>query len=60
MMAKRHFLLIAICRLFLVTAAMAGLEELNYFLGKFISLWQTGRDARLHINSCDGQAHVNH
>ena len=39
---------------------MAGLEELNYFLGKFISLWQTGRDARLHINSCDGQAHVNH
>jgi hypothetical protein len=38
---------------------MAGLRELNSFIGKFVSLWQAGHEANLHLNSIAGQAHVN-
>lgn len=37
---------------------MAGLRELNSFIGKFVSLWQTGYEAHLHLNSLAGQAQV--
>ena len=40
-------------------AAMAGLSDLNSFVGKFLNLWQSGRDASLHLKTCDGKATVN-
>ena len=38
---------------------MAGLSELNSFIGKFLNLWQSGRDASLHLKTCDGKATIN-
>ena len=38
---------------------MAGLSELNSFVGKFLNLWQSGFDASLHLKTCDGKATVN-
>ena len=37
---------------------MAGLIEMNAFIGKFVKLWQSGRDANLKIESKAGQAVV--
>ena len=37
---------------------MAGLIEMNAFIGKFVRLWQSGRDANLKIESKAGQAVV--
>ena len=37
---------------------MAGLIELNTFVGKFVRLWQSGSDARLKIESKAGKASV--
>ena len=38
---------------------MAGLEQLHSFVGKFVSLWQSGLDASLHLNTKAGEAHIN-
>ena len=38
---------------------MAGLGQFHSFVGKFVSLWQSGLDASLHIDTKDGEAHVN-
>ena len=38
---------------------MAGLEQIHSFVGKFVSLWQLGLDANLHLNTKAGEAHVN-
>jgi hypothetical protein len=38
---------------------MAGLKELNSFLGKFVNLWQSGMEATLRIDSKAGQATIN-
>ena len=35
---------------------MAGLVEINSFIGKFVSLWQSGRDANLKVESKAGKA----
>ena len=40
-------------------AAMAGLSDLNSFVGQFLHLWQSGRDASLHLKTCDGKATIN-
>ena len=40
------------------SATMAGLSEINSFMGKFVSLWQSGRNASLKVESKAGQAHV--
>ena len=37
---------------------MAELGEINSFMGKFVSLWQSGRNASLKVESKAGQAHV--
>ena len=37
---------------------MAGLVEINSFVGKFVSLWQSGRDANLKLESKAGKAFV--
>ena len=37
---------------------MAGLTQFNSFIGKFVSLWQQGLDARLSVNSSAGQAWI--
>ena len=39
-------------------ATMAGLMELNSFVGKFINIWQSGRDASLQIQTSAGKAQV--
>jgi hypothetical protein len=38
---------------------MAGLSDLNSFVGKFLNLWQSGRDASLNLTTCDGRATIN-
>ena len=38
---------------------MAQLFELNSFVGKFVNLWQTGKNATLKLESRAGQASVN-
>ena len=38
---------------------MAGLSDVNSFVGKFLNLWQSGRDASLHLKTCDGKATIN-
>ena len=38
---------------------MAGLPELNSFVGKFLKLWQSGCDASLHLKTRDGKATIN-
>ena len=38
---------------------MAGLRELNSFLGKFVSLWQEGHTASLQLSTTGGEAHLN-
>ena len=38
---------------------MAGQEELDKFVKKFVSLWQAGFDATLHVESTAGNAVVN-
>ena len=40
---------------------MAGLEQLNSFIGKFVSLWQAGLDASLELKTFQGKAsaHIN-
>ena len=38
---------------------MAGLKELNSFLGKFVNLWQNGMEASLRIDSKAGKATIN-
>ena len=35
---------------------MAGLDEMNTFIGKFVRLWQSGRDANLKIECKAGKA----
>ena len=35
---------------------MAGLEQLNSFIGKFVSLWQAGLDASLELKTFQGKA----
>ena len=35
--------------------AMAGLVEMNSFIGKFVNLWQSGCDASLKIESSAGK-----
>ena len=35
---------------------MAGLDEMNTFVGKFVKLWQSGRDANLKIECKAGKA----
>ena len=35
---------------------MAGLEHLKSFIGKFVSLWQTGLDASLELKTFHGKA----
>jgi hypothetical protein len=35
---------------------MAGLEQLNSFIGKFVSLWQAGLDASLELKAFQGKA----
>ena len=35
---------------------MAGLEQLNSFIGKFVSLWQAGLDASLELKTFHGEA----
>ena len=37
---------------------MAGLEQLNSFIGKFVNLWQTGFDASLELKTFNGEASV--
>ena len=37
---------------------MAGNDELGKFVQKFVSLWQSGRNARLHVESASGNAYV--
>ena len=37
---------------------MACLEEVNFFLGKFYTVWRSGRDASLFLESHAGQACV--
>ena len=37
---------------------MAGLTQFQSFVGKFVSLWQQGLDARLNVNCSAGQAWV--
>ena len=37
---------------------MAGLVEMNSFIGKFVNLWQSGCDASLKIESSAGKASV--
>jgi hypothetical protein len=37
---------------------MAGLVEMNSFIGKFVNLWQSGSDASLKIESSAGKASV--
>ena len=37
---------------------MAGLVEMNSFIGKIVNLWQSGRDASLKIESSAGKASV--
>ena len=39
-------------------AAMAGLGQLNSFVGKFVNLWQSGLDASLQFQTSAGKAHV--
>ena len=39
--------------------AMAGLREVNSFVGKFVHLWQSGFNANLNIKSCAGNASIN-
>ena len=38
---------------------MAGLEQLNSFIGKFLNLWHSGQDATLLVNTLAGEAVVN-
>ena len=38
---------------------MAGLKELNSFLGKIVNLWQNGLEASLGIDSKAGKATIN-
>ena len=38
---------------------MAGLGQVHSFVGEFVSLWQSGLDASLHLNTKAGEAHVN-
>ena len=38
---------------------MAGLGQINSFVVKFVSLWQSGLNASLHLNTKDYEAHVN-
>ena len=38
---------------------MAGLKELNYFLGKFVSLWQEEHTAGLQLSATNGEAQLN-
>ena len=38
---------------------MAQLFQLNSFVGKFVNLWQTGKNATLKLESQAGQASVN-
>ena len=35
---------------------MAGLEQLNSFIGKFVSLWQAGLDTSLELKTFQGEA----
>jgi hypothetical protein len=35
-----------------------GLSDLNSFVGKFVNLWPSGRDASLHLKTCDGKATI--
>ena len=37
---------------------MAGLTQFQSFVGKFVSLWEQGLDARLNVNCSAGQAWV--
>ena len=37
---------------------MAGLQEFHSFVGKFVNLWQSGREATLQVNSLAGKATV--
>ena len=37
-------------------AAMAGLGQINSFVGKFINLWQSGLDASIQIQTSAGKA----
>ena len=38
---------------------MAGQEELDKFVRKFVSLWQSGCEARVHVETKAGNAFVN-
>ena len=38
--------------------AAAGLKEFESFVGKFVNLWQSGREATLQVNSQAGEATV--
>ena len=38
---------------------MAGLGQFHSFIGKFVSLWQNGLDAKLSVNSRAGEAWIN-
>ena len=38
---------------------MAGLYEVNSFVGKFMHLWKSGYDASLHLKTRDGKATIN-
>ena len=38
---------------------MAGLQELNSFIGKFVSLWKGRFEASLNIQSKAGKASIN-
>lgn len=37
---------------------MASLDEMNKFVKKFVSLWKSGSNARLHVETEAGVAHV--
>ena len=37
---------------------MAGLEQFHSFVGKFVSLWQSGHNASLHVETKAGEAFV--
>ena len=38
---------------------MAGPQELHSFVGKFVTLWQRGLDATLHVETKSGNAFIN-
>ena len=38
---------------------MAGTAELSSFVNKFVNLWQSGRNATLHVETNAGSAFIN-